>query len=372
MKKIPALLLLFTLALGCKKNKSTGSDNLPTGWSQLGTSFGLSYTNKAVWAIAIDKSDNVVICQDYDPANKWTPLKYNGSTWSKMGTLNSSDMWEHLLLQMDAAGNFYIYLREAAAISNSTNLAYIAKYDGSKWSMVGPDNNGSVSTVSSGIPFCVMPSGNVYASFLRPGTGSVYTNVKWGGSSWDAIPSQYTSGSQTATTSMNYGMTSDAAGNLYTAGIQAGIGVISKYNGTAWQSISLPATGGPYTANKIIADNSGNLYAVLVNSGSAYSVAKWNGSSWTILGGLNPNSYINTIALGTNGHLYAAGNFTDGGGKQYIAEWDGSKWGELGGANALKVNGAIVALAVDSRGYVYAGGEFTNTGGEAYVAVYKP
>ena len=50
---------------------------------------------------------------------------------------------------------------------------------------------------------------------------------------------------------MNYGMTSDAAGNLYTAGIQAGIGVISKYNGGAWQSISLPATGGPYTAEKL-------------------------------------------------------------------------------------------------------------------------
>ena len=372
MKKIPVFLLLI-LMLGCKKSNTSGGDNLPSGWSRLGGSFGLSYTNNMVWAIAVDKSDNVIICQDYDPAGKWTPLKYDGSNWTKMGTLNSDDLTEHSLLQMDAAGNFYIYVWQATAISNSTNLAYIAKYDGSKWAMVGPDNNGSVSVVSSSIPFAVTPSGNVYASFRRPGSGPVYTSVRWNGSSWNAIPSQYidAGSGQTVDVDMNYAMACDATGNLYTSGKTGSSGVISKYNGSTWQSMALPS-GGSYSATKIIFDNSGNLYAIIASSSSGYSVAKWNGSAWTILNGLNANNYFNALAVGTNGHVYAAGNFTDASGKQYVAEWDGTKWGALGGVSTLKLNGQVEALAVDSRGYVYAGGAFTNNSGEAYVAVYKP
>lgn len=375
MKTGLKFLLLVLLFSACKKADQTNVGNFPQGWSRLGGSFGLNYTNTAVHAITTDQNDNIYVCQDYDPANQWTPLKYNGTSWSKLGTLNSSDLTEHVIIKTDQANNVYIYVAQAAAISNSTNLPYIAKYDGS-WRMVGPDNNSSVSTVTSAIPFSVVPSGIIYASFLRPLTGIDYTNVRWNGSAWDAIPKQYSDpvSGQVVTADMEYGLTTDKDGNVYAPSHFGINNVISKYNGSAWQNLGLPSpTNTSISGFNMICDKDDNLYVIVYNTTTAiYSVVKWNGTTWSSLGNLNGNSYISALAVDLNGNVYAGGNFTNASGKHFVAKWDGSNWEELGGANSLGANDEILALAIDSRGYVYAGGKFTNSSGEAYVAVYKP
>lgn len=379
MNKWPVLLLLVVLSTACKKHKVTrGNDNLPQGWSQLGGSMGLSYSNAAVFSIVADRFDNIIICPDYDPAGHWAPLKFDGNSWSKLGTLNSSDFLEHWHLKTDQANNVYVTLREATEITNSTNLPFMAKYDGSTWKMLGPDNNSNVSAVSSDITFAVTPSGTVYAAFLLPVTGGTgtYTNRKWNGSAWANIPDVYTdavSGLSVDVT-LNGVIAADAANNIYAGGIQGGNKVVSKYNGTSWQSIGFPFVGsGASIISELTCDKDNNLYLAAYNATTGkYGVYKWNGTNWFTLGGLSTTELISTLAAGASGRLYAAGNFTNTAGKRYVAEWNGSAWSELGGANAFTTNDNIYALAVDSRGYVYVGGDFVNTSGDAYIAVYKP
>ena len=148
----------------------------------------------------------------------------------------------------------------------------------------------------------------------------------------------------------------DNSGNVYAAGTFAdsnGYAYVNKWNlnnytsnvelGTG--SNSLKANG---LINKIVVDNSGNVYAAgnFTNSSNSYYVAKWNGSNWSELGGnnsLKANNSINSIIIDNSGNLYVVGNFTDSNGKYYVAKWDGSSWSELG-SGSYTFNGGINSI----------------------------
>jgi len=112
------------------------------------------------------------------------------------------------------------------------------------------------------------------------------------------------------------------------------------------------------------------LYAAgqFTNGGGvpAINIAKWNGGAWSALGsGISgstpggPSPYVSALTVsGTD--LYVGGYFTNAGGvtANYIAKWDGSAWSALGSG----ISGAVLALAV-SGADLYAGGYFTTAGG---------
>ena len=60
-----------------------------------------------------------------------------------------------------------------------------------------------------------------------------------------------------------------------------------------------------------------------------------------------------------NGHLYAAGAFTQAGGAaaNRIARWDGGAWSPLGSGISGGL-GSVRALVLDGKGNLYAGGDF--------------
>jgi len=89
-------------------------------------------------------------------------------------------------------------------------------------------------------------------------------------------------------------------------------------------------------------------------------------ASWSQLGTNGFNNLIYTLAIGSNGNLYAGGDFTNGIGNYYVAVYDGTSWSQLG----TGFNGNIYTLAIGSNGNVYAGGTFSNGSGR-YVAVYN-
>ena len=382
MKNVFLLLFALVFVSSCKnkdKDAATpGGGSGTTGWQQLGGSLNLPQDNENIWAIATDASNNVYISPDYFGTNDWTPYKFSGTSWSKVGNLSSSDPLEHFQLQLDATGNLYLSNKVSAAISSSTGLTHIAKYDGN-WSMVGMDNYSSVSGTSYEIPFVVLPSGKIYAGFnmINP---SGYQNVVWDGANWTVIAKKYfdTITGDSVSCEMNDGVYRDANGNVYTQGIDINFSkLISKFNGTAWQSIGFPfAAGAGSSVYTSCFDAAGNVYFLIQSfSPDDYKICKWDGTAWTMLSkaglpsGSNP---LTTMAVSGDGHLYIAGNLINTSGNYYVAEYTGTSWQELGGDNTLKANGTIWALAVDTRGYVYAGGEFTNASGEAYVAMYKP
>ncbi len=89
----------------------------------------------------------------------------------------------------------------------------------------------------------------------------------------------------------------------------------------------------------------------------------WDGSAWHAMGsgmgGSSPDTYA--VAVGPDGSLYAAGEFTSVGGvaANHVARWDGASWSALGDG----VNGSVFALAFGPDGSLYAGGSFTTAGG---------
>jgi hypothetical protein len=102
-------------------------------------------------------------------------------------------------------------------------------------------------------------------------------------------------------------------------------------------------------------------------------------AQWTELGSgshaLNANNIILAVAAGTQGNVYAAGEFSDSNKYFYVAQWSGdTAWFPLdtGGSSPLKANNYIYALATDPAGHVYAAGAFTDaqfvSTGHVYVA----
>jgi hypothetical protein len=95
-------------------------------------------------------------------------------------------------------------------------------------------------------------------------------------------------------------------------------------------------------------------------------VAVYNNSTWLQVGN-SFNGSIESILIGSNGYIYAAGFFTNGSGN-YVAVYDGTSWSQLGNQT---FNNTIWVLAINhNTGNVYAGGDFTNSNGR-YVAVYN-
>ena len=115
-----------------------------------------------------------------------------------------------------------------------------------------------------------------------------------------------------------------------------------------------------------LATSGSNLYVggIFGTAGgvAANSIAKWDGTRWTALGsGVSGGTFttVNALAVGTNGVVYAGGDFTSAGGVAVnnIAKWDGTRWSALGSG----VDGTVTGLTMVGSS-LYATGYFTTAG----------
>ena len=101
---------------------------------------------------------------------------------------------------------------------------------------------------------------------------------------------------------------------------------------------------------------------ITVKSTAASQPAPTPPASWSQLG-TGFNSPINSLAIGSDGKVYAAGGFVNQTANPFVSVYNGSTWSQLG---TTVFNLAILTLAIGSNGKVYAGGGFEN------VYVYDP
>ena len=107
----------------------------------------------------------------------------------------------------------------------------------------------------------------------------------------------------------------------------------------------------------------GSLYAggVFTTAGgvAANYTARWDGTQWNSLGS-GMDDLVYALAVGPDGLLYAGGWFTTAGevAANDIARWDGAQWHPLESG----MNVAVDALAIGPDGLLYAGGWFTTAG----------
>ncbi len=145
---------------------------------------------------------------------------------------------------------------------------------------------------------------------------------------------------------------------------------IAKWDGTNWSLLGDGISGA--VASIAVASNryvyAGGTFMNNVADGVANNIARWDGTNWMRLGaglscsGVGCTVEVSALAIGPDGHLYAAGSFTLAGGlpANRIARWDGTNWTPLD----VGLNGTAYALAF-SGSDLYTGGAFTTAGGFA-------
>ena len=141
---------------------------------------------------------------------------------------------------------------------------------------------------------------------------------------------------------------------------------VFKWNGYGWSSLG-KFTGG-YIESLAI-DSNGILYAGgsfnNVNGNSMNALVKFSGSSWTTLStGLPSGSSVRAIKPDLNGNIYIGGSFATAGGITVngIAKWNGSTFSSIGSGVS---GGMVYAINLDSSNNIYVGGSFTSIGGVA-------
>lgn len=245
--------------------------------------------------------------------------RWDGSAWVEVGLITTFANAPLLQIEVDSQGNVYtggsaIETINGQAITTHNGLGFLAKWDGTEWSLVGGDVD------------------NVVSEIFIDNTDNVYVGGKF-----------------------------DEAGTIAARGI-------AMWNGTTWTSfgpgfrddvraIAIGAGGALYVGGEFEATDF--LNPIDPNSGiPAKFVASWNGSTWSQVGeGLDDE--VNALYSGGDGRVYAAGKFLfDGSGQvslNNVAAFDGTSWSSLGGG----LNGLGEALAFHPDHGLFVGGQFS-------------
>jgi hypothetical protein len=197
-------------------------------------------------------------------------------------------------------------------------------------------------------------------NFEYIGISQVRYIAKWNGSAWSMLGTGMNQAGVYALTVYNGELI--AGGNFTSAGGVAASN-IARWNGSTWAPLGLGVSGGflPVLALGVY---NGELYAggdfTSAGGVSANRVARWNGSSWAAC---NSGASATVLAFYVrNNELVMGGNFTTAGGQTVnrIARWNGgANWYPTPSGG---MNGPVRAFTTYNADFVV-GGLFSNAGG---------
>ncbi|MDO7875479.1 T9SS type A sorting domain-containing protein [Hymenobacter sp. ASUV-10] len=332
-----------------------------TAWSSLGT----GVDGYRVTTVAVAPNGDLYVGGDFALAGS-TPVamgvaKWNSTAWSALGTGLGIVDSEVQVLAIAANGDVYagIYFPELGPSGVENQGHRVAKWNGATWSGLGTAARGAEGGV---LALALDASANLYVAgnFIMFGRMPNNRIVRWSitDSNWNSLGSVSPLGLY-GQGGLAWTVVVAPNGDVYAGGYftQAGntpVSNIARWNGTAWSSLGTGLNG--VVAALAIAPN-GDVYAggtFTQAGGSAVSnVARWDGTTWHPLGaGLN--QHVLVLAVTPNGQVYASGRFNSTGTTPIngIAKWDGSTWSSVGPGTS----DTAVALAVAPNGDVYAGG----------------
>jgi hypothetical protein len=225
-----------------------------------------------------------------------------------------------------AGGNF--------TTAGGVTVKYVARWDGSAWSYLsGPSGTGMNSSVNALTDFDDGSGPALFAGGDFTAAGGLTANyvARWDGTAWSALgPS---------TTGMGlwvYALAvfDDGSGPALFAGSY--VNYIGKWDGSDWSYIFGPpgSMGSPVYALAVYDDGSGPaLYAGgsfdTLGAVTANNIGRWDGIGWSPLArpaGNGMNDQVNALAVfddGSGPALFAGGDFTIAGGlsSSRIATW---------------------------------------------------
>ena len=278
----------------------------------------------------------------------------------------------------DSAGILYV----TGDFSIDERIYDVAKWDGTSWSGVGPDNTFGIGDCNRGRSIAIDSQDNIYVAgnFYNVGGANGDAIVKWDGENWSALGNTQIGCPDTAMACLR-ALAIGKDDSVYVGGHRQNMfGIpeadyIAKWNGTEWVALGNNGSGNGALRAVVMSlavDVTGEEDIVYVGNDSTtlrngdevgYFI-KWDGTQWTQVGPKKiDDNYVRNITITSSGGVLFGGYFNyiqDNSLAAYLAYFDGTDIYALGIDSTLDpvFNDSIQALAIDADGHIYAGGWF--------------
>ena len=370
---------------------SPSGSGTTNAWKKVGAG---TESTEEVYAIAVSGS-NAYVGGDFlsltGCANCKHIAKWNGSTWSALGTgvgLDPTDTGENVQVIRISGTDVYVggAFISVPGCSVPTDCKYIAKWNGNTWSNLGqgPSNRYVTAIMTSGSDVYV---GGRFDSVTGCSTPTNCKGIaKWNASSgWSALGQGVEDNKEVFVIAISSSGVVIGGNFTFTKPLNScdDCTYIARWDGSVWSPLG---TG-------IDVVNFGNVRAIAISGADVYAggefasvadcttstnckgIAKWNASSgWSALGtGISNLTGVRAIATsGTD--VYVGGPFTSvadcttPANCKGIAKWNaGTGWSEMAGGTNARVNGIVI-----SGPDIWAVGAFSSAGSVAtnYIAAY--
>ncbi|HET9494318.1 MAG TPA: S-layer homology domain-containing protein [Chloroflexia bacterium] len=317
-----------------------------------------------IWAVGYTESGN----RSYTLTLHW-----DGVSWSVVPSPSTTD-YSNRLLGVAAVGPNDVWAVGEHGPFYGYGTALILRWQGSTWAMVpAPADTPLLADIVT------IPGGDVWA------VGGIQetATVRWDGTQWITVPSPNPSnyGNQLLGVTAVEPDELWAVGFYYFGGCCAGRTLTMRWDGTQWETISSPNTGGySNQLNAVAAVGPNNVWAVgeadAPTGGQRRTLIEhWDGNTWTIVSSPNLGSAVNTLAgldVVSATDIWAVGTYSHGTLYGNLAmRWNGTAWVDVPAPNPGYYNYLFGLAAVSPTDIWAVGHKQTTIPGENLVLRYS-
>lgn len=321
-------------------------------WSGIGSSI-FDDEGSYGYAIALDETGNIYVASDLSSGetNGFNYFgKFDGANWTSIINTNGKGLSSDVEAIVKYDGDYYVG-GNFSHIGGDSDMAYIARYDGSQWYIIGGTPlNGKV----EGIIF-INDVMYIHGDFTNAG-GDAFADglAYWNGNDWSAV-----GGIQNSTIN---DFATDGT-KLYIAGnFLDWAGIAEADNVAVWDGVNWSALNDqPISVTlmeSIAVDGSdiylGGWFTDAAGNTGFNNIVKWNGVSYEAVGDLSAiNHRVRDIAVKGDSVLIA-GSFTNVAGNtdiDRVALWDGTSWTGPG----VELAGTILTVCIDNDDLYFGG-----------------
>jgi hypothetical protein len=257
-----------------------------------------------------------------------SPSPGQGSELDGIATVAPNDVW--------AVGSY---------TGATQTLTLIEHWDGTEWAIIPSPNVGEYANSLSSVT--AISANDIWAvgQYRLSNTATQTLTLHWDGVSWSVVASPNVGSQSNTLTGVSAVSANDVwAVGWYRGGVDSTLPLTMKWNGTAWNIVSVPVLG----------EHNAELYGVsALSAGDAWAVGysfngnlirtlilHWDGSAWSRDASPNPGTdfdfnRLNAVDARASNDVWAVG-FYEGGStwRTLILHWDGSSWYVVPSPNA--------------------------------------
>ncbi|MCC6678099.1 MAG: hypothetical protein IT436_13240 [Phycisphaerales bacterium] len=270
---------------------------------------------------------------------------WDGTCWSSLGKGMNDPVLALTMYDPDGAGPTPPVLVAGGLFTTAGGVAanFIAAWDGTRWSPLGTGMNKQVNALTTYDPDGTGPASPVLVAggWFTSGGGVAAYVAAWDGTRWSPLGTGVNNEVFALTTYDPDGTGPTppvlVAGGYFTAAGGVAANGIAAWDGTRWSPLGMGMSDSVLALTTYDLDGAGPAPPVLVAGGlfalaggvAARNIAAWDGTHWSPLGvGMSPSVYALTTydpdgAGPALDSLFAGGDFLRAGGgvSAYIAEW---------------------------------------------------